>query len=541
MNTPRHTFTVLHLFAGIGGGAIGFQRATGRWSDLQGRFCTLAGIDNDPEACEDFAALSGAPAVCADLAAMTPEQLRAAAGDPPPDVVFASPPCTGFSGLLPKARAAEERYQALNRLVLQGLFLVLETWPHKPPKLILIENVPRITTRGAELLAQAEGLLAQYGYRWQRGTHDCGELGGLGQHRTRFLLIARHERQLPTVVYQPPKQRVRSIGEILGALPLPDDPAAGPLHRLPRLQWRTWVRLALIPAGGDWRDLPAGEYAVVGDPSLYKGRPGLMGVASWGEAASAVTGSASPTGSNGVAAVADPRLEHEPRRGSYRIVRWDETAPTVTGSEGIGRSSSYGVADPRLLDRFRNQLRVERWDDPAHTATGAAGPWQGAPSVADLRLGCSPRSGAYRVQRWGEPASTVIGSADVHAGAAAVADSRLPELPASGDRPDPPPVIISEDGTWHRPLTTMELAALQGLPVRMPDGTPLRLAGRSDARWRKAIGNAVPPPAAQAIAEQMLLTLLQAESGQWLVPPGWGEVWVNPAEELALRAAGGPR
>lgn len=568
----ERTYRILHLFAGIGGGALGFQAAAAQWGGLAGRFETVVGIDCDAAACADFEALTGARAVRADLATMTPAELLAVAGDEAPDVVFASPPCKGFSGLLPKASAAGEHYQLLNRLVLQGLFLVLEAWPARPPRLILIENVPRIVSRGAVLLAQVEQLLRSYGYRFDRSTHDCGELGGLGQHRSRFLLLARHERQLPSVVYRPAKKRVRSIGEVLEQLPLPGEASAGPLHRLPRLQWKTWVRLALIPAGGDWRDLPQGEYAVVGDPGKFKGRPGLIGVAPWDEPASAVTGSASATGSNGMGAVADPRpgrvvqpfnnvyrlmrwdqpsgavtagggpsssgvcvadprLGHEPRKGALRMIPWGEPAPTVTGAAGIGRSCSYGVADPRTSGRFHNQLRVEAWGEPAHTVTGVDHVTGGAPSVADPRLGCSPRSGAYRVQRWDEPASTVIGSADVHAGSSAVAD---PRIPGPDDRLDPAPVIIAEDGTWHRPLTTLELAALQDLPMRMADGSPLTLAGRSDKAWRERVGNAVPVGTARAIAEQLLETLLQADSGLWLVPQGHGEVWVEQPERAAL-------
>lgn len=554
------TFRVLHLFSGLGGGALGFQRAHAAWKGSLGRFETVCGVDNDPESCADFTALTGAPAEVANIATMSAEELRAVAGERAPDVVFMSPPCKGFSGLLPAARAASEKYQALNRLVLQGLWLVLKTWP-RPPRLILVENVPRITSRGADLLLQVKQLLGAVGYRFAEGYHDCGELGGLAQHRRRYLLIARHEEQFPTFVYEPRRRRVRAIGEVLEQLPMPDDSAGGRLHRLPRLQWKTWVRLALIPAGGDWRDLPEGEYEVSGDPERFKGRPGLMRVAPWGEPITAVTGSASPTGSNGTSAVADPRLRrpfnnvwrvarwsepaeavtagsgpsssgvcvadprlaHEPRRGTFRIVPWDGSAPTVVGVAGVGRSSAFAVADPR----FSSQMQVNSRGQPLGTVTGAKGPWQGAPSVADPRLGCAPRAGAYRVLPWDQPAPAVIGSADVHAGAAAVADPRLPGQTE-------PPIIISEDGTWHRPLTTLELAALQGLPTTMPDGSPLELAGRSDARWRERVGNAVPPPAAQAIAEALLDSLLPASAGQgWVM--GSGSIWVRP--QLQERSA----
>jgi len=151
--------------------------------------------------------------------------------------------------------------------------------------------------------------------------------------------------------------------------------------------------------------------------------------------------------------------------------------------------------------------------------------------ASDPRLGCRPRNGAYRVVAWDEPAPTVTGAGDVHAqGAAAVADPRLPAADEQGVW-----VIVAEDGTWHRPLTTLELAALQGFPTRMPDGRPLILAGRSHARWRERIGNAVPPPAAQAIGEMMLLALIPAALGQVILSPLGTALWVRALAESLRR------
>ncbi|MBE0467594.1 MAG: DNA cytosine methyltransferase [Candidatus Desulforudis sp.] len=112
---------------------------------------------------------------------------------------------------------------------------------------------------------------------------------------------------------------------------------------------------------------------------------------------------------------------------------------------------------------------------------------------------------------------------DIHSGSAAVAD---PRIPLDNERPDPPPIIISLDGTWHRPLTTLELAALQGFPTILPNGQPLTLAGRSDSRWRERIGNAVPPPAAKAIGDQILRALLLSAFGTWEL--GTTPLWVVP-------------
>lgn len=453
-------YGVLHLFCGIGGGAIGFQQAVEEYKGMVGRFRTLAGIDVDPEACEDFEALTGAPAVQMDLFTRTDykafhgheppagwqeataEDLLGATGGEYPDVVFLSPPCKGFSGLLPEKTAKTEKYQALNRLVVRGLALTMEAFGDDPPSIIMLENVPRITSRGEWLLRQVKRLLGRHGYAFHEGYHDCGEIGGLAQHRKRYLLIARHPEKVKPFIYQPPKQRVKSIGEVIGPMLMPDDPRAGKMHRLPRLQWKTWVRLALISAGGDWRDLE--KIA----PEQY-------------------------------------RLKHTPRDGVYRVIRWEEPATTIIGSAAVGKSN-------------------------------------GAACVADPRLGCRCRNGSYGVQAWDRPANTVT-SADIHAGCAAVADPRIPE---DHERPDPPPVIIAPDGTWHRPMTTLELATLQGFPLTMSDGRPLELAGNSDARWRERIGNAVPPPAARAIGGTILRALLPMVKGEEFVL-GTTDIWVK--------------
>ena len=60
----------------------------------------------------------------------------------------------------------------------------------------------------------------------------------------------------------------------------------------------------------------------------------------------------------------------------------------------------------------------------------------------------------------------------------------------------------------------------------MPDGRPLTLAGKSDARWRERIGNAVPQPAAKAMGEVILMALLPSLEGEWVL--GSTDIWVRP-------------
>lgn len=579
----KTVYKFMSIFCGIGGGTKGFLKSRGEWKGAVGKFEALVGIDSDPMVCRNYERITGSPAACMDLFSrkqyidfhsqeppedwqeVTPVDIRDACGGEYPDVIFTSPPCKGFSGLLPEKSAATRKYQALNKLTIRGIRLCLEAFKDDLPALFLLENVPRIKTRGKKLLDEIKALLHSYGYVTDDADHDCGEIGGLGQRRKRYLLIARQEQKCCSFVYKPEKKPLKTIGDIIGPLPMPDDPAAGPLHRLPRLQWKTWQRLALIPAGGDWRDLEKVDWQNL--RITYEPRKGALGVADWNEPSGAVTGAAGYGRSNGTQAVSDPRLpERESRHpGVYRVVRFDESAPCVTGTR-FG-SGALVMSDPRTgfaEGTHRSIYRIQNYEEPAGTVTGAVGPNNGAicvndprigcksrpnllgvadwdkpistvtgsasvtssnavASVSDPRLGCKPRSGMMGVQRWDEPGKTVIGSGDIHAGAAAVADPRIPEQHEKGVF-----VIIAEDGTWHRPLTTFELAALQGFDY-LADGSVFSLEGGSDAKCREWIGNAVPPEAAEVVGNVMLAALMPSQEGVWVM--GHTDIWVVPNDE----------
>ena len=69
------------------------------------------------------------------------------------------------------------------------------------------------------------------------------------------MLVARHMASVPPFLYEPPKRALHGVGDVLRRLLLPGDLRAGPMHRVPSLQWQTWVRLAFVKAGSDWRSL----------------------------------------------------------------------------------------------------------------------------------------------------------------------------------------------------------------------------------------------------------------------------------------------
>lgn len=534
--------THFHLFCGLGGGAAGFNQGHARVGNMEAKFRCLGGIDNDANAIADFGQLAGVPGTVLDMFSReqyqafhgseppagwteaTPADIQRAAGNEAPNIVFLSAPCKGFSGLLSQAKSTTAKYLALNGLTLRGIWLMLEAFKDDPPEMVIFENVPRIANRGRPLLDQIGMLLEQYGYAVSETTHDCGELGNLAQSRRRFLLVARHHEKVPPFLYEPVKRPLRGVGDILEHMPLPGHPDGGPMHRVPSLQWKTWVRLAFVEAGKDWRSLQRlnvkdgvlADYLIV--PEMHNG---TLGVHDWQEPSGTVTGNARP--GTGKFSVADPRYDGK-EYAQYGVIDWQQPSGVMTGQRSPGQGR-FSVADPRG-QAFAGKYRVTPWDNAASTVISGSTTGQGAFAVSDPRPRINPAKrnhyltgGHYGVVPWESQSYAVAGAARHDNGNWSVADPRLPE---ASDRLTC--VIIAEDNTWHRPFTTLELAALQGLVD--PEGH-LELTGLSDSAWRERIGNAVPPPAAQAIASVMAQTILLARSGETFVL-GSTPIWVRP-------------
>ncbi|HEP9015994.1 DNA cytosine methyltransferase [Pseudomonas aeruginosa] len=544
----KRTLYHFHFCCGLGGGAAGFNRARPRVGNVEAEWVCLGGIDVDPAGLRDFERLAGVPGTLLDLFTRdqyvrfhgteppagwreaTPEDIRRAAGGRRPDAVFISSPCKGASGLLSEKMSLTPKYQALNELTLRCIWLMGEAWADDPVPLIVFENVPRLASRGRHLLDQINSLLGGFGYAVAETTHDCGELGGLAQSRKRFLLVARHVEKVPPFLYEPEKKSLRAVGDILGRMPLPGDiDAAGPMHRVPSLQWKTWVRLALVRAGSDWRSLNdlAVEDGYLRDLIIVpKYRAGYMGVHGWSDSTGTIAGRSSPT--NGAFSVADPRPGGVRHNNVFRVVSMGSHAGTVTGGHSPS-SGGQAVADPRYHNwhpgASSRKLHVGEWGSATGTVTGSQQVASGALSIADPRVLDRTKGdayltgGHYGVVGFDQSAGAVSASARHDNGRWSVAD---PRMPAANDRLTC--IIQSLDGTWHRPFTTLELAALQSL---VDPEEQLILDGLSDSDWRERIGNAVPPAAAEAIAGVMGTTLLLAEAGETFMLSNT-PIWVRP-------------
>lgn len=678
----RQRLTVFSLCCGLGGQTKGFQKARVRIGPIDARWECIGGIDSDPAGLRDFERLTGTRGTLLDLfdrdqyeafhghppppgwREATAEDLRRAAGYEVPDCVTISAPCKGISGLLSEKVAATLKYQALNRLTVRCVMLMREAWPdpNNAPRIVLFENVPRILSkRGRHLTDQILAIFAEWGFAARETVHCCGRLGNLAQGRKRALIVARNTALVPDFLYEPPQRPLRGVGEVIGKLPLPGDPIAGPMHRVPALTWATWVRLAFVPAGKDWRAL--NDLAVVDghlrDWAIAPERPwhqDVLGVRDWTAPTGTVTGRASPT--TGGHSVADPRPHLDHSYSQMGVNHWTQTTGAVTGQKAPGQGR-ISVADPRPVGgtHHNNVYRVVPYAAPAPTVTSGHGPssgggcvsdprppagthgkWavtpmdaasrtviagsttgQGASAVADIRYPWGPNAHTSKmaVRDWDQPAGTVTGSDRVGSGAMSVADptarylrgtharagyqtagtygvvdwaqpslavsahgqhdnsfgsvadprtafagnADLVTLPRPNDRMVA--VIIAADGTWHRPFTTLDLAALQSivdveayaaalatwrracaqaarhnLPLPAPPEA-FDLDGNSDSAKRERIGNAIPPDSSEAIAVEIGRTLLLARMER-RTPIAKTPIWVRPlTTALTLPANGG--
>lgn len=440
-------FTHFHFFCGLGGGGKGFNKGTARVGNLRGRWRCIGGVDSDPAGIRDFTRATGVPGTVIDLFSReqywafwgreppanwrecTTDDIRRAARGERPNAVFLSAPCKGFSGLLPEASSITDKYQALNALTLRGVWLMLETWKDDPPELIIFENVPRIMKRGRRLLDQIIALLRSYGYAVRETAHDCGVIGGLGQSRKRFLMVARHEAKVPPFLYEPEKRRLRGVGEVIGKLPRPGDPRGGPMHRMPALQWKTWVRLAFVEAGSDWRSLNklAVENGMLRDFGILPDvdwHHGVLGVNRWEDPSGVVAGRSTPT--NGAFAVADPNPENFPldRTGLLGVGKWEEPASLVRAQRSP-QQGRFSVADPRVDGHEKSvQLGVRKWGQTAACVKGDVSVGTGPYAVSDPRMEGKPRfNNVFRIVPWKGSAPAVAGPGGP-AGGLAVADPR---------------------------------------------------------------------------------------------------------------------
>lgn len=240
--------TALDLFCGAGGLSAGLA-TTG--------FNLVGAVDAWPVAVETYRRNFKHPVVCADLGLLSGGELREmlGLGALRPDLVAGGPPCQGFS----VQRIGADR-DIRNQLVLEFARFVLDL----RPRVFLMENVMGLLGSRGRLLAQRfEEMLVTGGYVVNHRRVNAAEYG-VPQQRNRVFFygwerLAFRRWRFPAAERTPAE--FRTTWDAIGDLPSPSrDYSPSPtdaLHRRTRMSPLNQQRLALIPPGGGFEDLPA--------------------------------------------------------------------------------------------------------------------------------------------------------------------------------------------------------------------------------------------------------------------------------------------
>ena len=261
----------IDLFAGCGGLSKGFMDAG---------FDIIVGVDNDQDALNTFARNHhGAKVLNADLSKQeTFDEIKRIAGDKSIDVIIAGPPCQGFSLTGPR-NFDDER----NKLYLA----VLEMVKQYQPKGFIIENVPGMATLyDGQIKDEILRRFKAMGYNINCKILKACDYG-VPQMRRRLVFMGVRkdigEPVFPEPEFGPGTNRpYRTCREAIADLPTrinslgtEEDCYAGPplteyqklmrgecsvLYNHVATNHKDFVKetIALVPEGGNYKDLPAG-------------------------------------------------------------------------------------------------------------------------------------------------------------------------------------------------------------------------------------------------------------------------------------------
>ncbi|MGH7603977.1 MAG: DNA cytosine methyltransferase [Gemmatimonadaceae bacterium] len=246
------------LFAGGGGLSLGIGRAA---------FKVHAAVEVDADAAETYRKNHpGVTMIEKDIRKVTGEELLDAVPRRRLFLLAGCAPCQGFCSLTRKVKTEDPR----NRLVLEMARLVLET----RPKLVIMENVPGLATRGAKLFGRFIRTLTKAGYVVQWRVVQMADYG-VPQNRKRLVLLAGKgllvDFPAPTHAKRPDEKAKKklkpwrtlenAIGDtksrpvLLGAAKGKRAPRPMNWHVVRDLEERTREQLRAAKPGGTWLDI----------------------------------------------------------------------------------------------------------------------------------------------------------------------------------------------------------------------------------------------------------------------------------------------
>lgn len=165
--------TAIDLYCGAGGLTLGLKRAG---------FDVVAGVEIDPEIVKTYEANHPKTKVIKrDIREVTGKEILELVGLEEVDLIAGCPPCQGFSSLTRKYKRKDPR----NDLILEMARIVEEI----KPKMVMMENVSGIASRGKQMLEELVKRLESMGYIVNMGVLQMADFG-VPQSRNRFVLLA---------------------------------------------------------------------------------------------------------------------------------------------------------------------------------------------------------------------------------------------------------------------------------------------------------------------------------------------------------------
>jgi len=274
MSKVAKKFTVVDLFAGCGGLSYGLEMAG---------FNILLGTDSWQDCLNTFQHNhKNSRVLCGDIRKLESGEIAKSAGKPRPTLVVGGPPCQGFSLSGPR-----EFYDERNRLYLEFLRVVRDLRPRG----FVIENVPGLAGLfGGRVKERIMDEFSKLGYKVNAKILNASDYG-VPQDRKRIIFVG-----LRNTVFEFPEQtylngsengsapangqRKLTVRTAIGDLPLLNGNKGAekmPYKLRPKNEYQAAMRkgsraifnhvasnhtnltadiIALVPEGGNYRDLP---------------------------------------------------------------------------------------------------------------------------------------------------------------------------------------------------------------------------------------------------------------------------------------------
>lgn len=257
----KNKLKVLDLFSGCGGLSFGFKKAG---------FDVVAGVDNWKDSLVTFEKNHpGSKSILMDLGDFDPKDLGIITGKI--DVVIGGPPCQGFS-ISGKRNPEDHR---------NGLYTgFVKTVKQLKPKAFILENVPNLVAMaGGKIKDKILKDFISLGYEVKYKVMLASDYG-VPQNRRRVVFVGTLGRNgfvFPEPLFSDPKSKI-TAGQALSDLPEGSVKDGAENKRKPSSKYQTKMRsktnkifnheitnhdkktietIALVPDGGNYKDLPA--------------------------------------------------------------------------------------------------------------------------------------------------------------------------------------------------------------------------------------------------------------------------------------------